>query len=115
MTKPTIRTFDDLQQVAGAAADEFVSHAKRAIDHHGRFTVALSGGSTPKTLHTILAERNAKNPKLIDWPRVHIFFGDERHVPPDHSDSNFRMANETLLTKVPIPPANVHRVRAELP
>jgi 6-phosphogluconolactonase len=115
MTKPIIRIFDGLEQVASAAADEFLVRAKRTIDHHGRFTVALSGGSTPKTLHTILAERSAKDPKLIDWSRVHIFFGDERHVPPDHPDSNFRMANETLLTKVAIPPANVHRVRAELP
>jgi 6-phosphogluconolactonase len=115
MSKPIIRIFDDLQHVAEAAADEFVLRAQRAIEHHGRFTVALSGGSTPKTLHTILANRSAKNSKLADWSRVQIFFGDERHVPPDHADSNFRMANETLLSKVPIPAANVHRVRAENP
>lgn len=113
MQKPMIRVLDDLPRVAEAAADEFVARAKRAIDHHGRFTVALSGGSTPKALHTILSERTGKNPKLIDWARVQIFFGDERHVPPDHADSNFRMANETLLSKVPVPPANIHRVRAE--
>jgi 6-phosphogluconolactonase len=115
MSKPTIRVFEDLQQVASAAADEFVVRAKRAIQHHGRFTVALSGGSTPKTMHTILAERSAKDPKLVDWARVQILFGDERHVPPDHADSNYRMANETLLSKVPIPAANVHRMRCENP
>ena len=115
MSKPTIRVFDDLQQVAAASADEFVARARRAIQHHGRFTVALSGGSTPKTMHTILAERSAKNPKLVDWSRVHIFFGDERHVPPDHADSNYRMAKETLLSKVLIPAANVHRIQTENP
>ena len=61
-----LRILDDLPQVASAAADEFVARAKRAIQHHGRFTVALSGGSTPKTMHTILAERSAKNPKLVE-------------------------------------------------
>ena len=110
-----IRVLDDLQHIAAAAADEFISRAQRAIEHHGRFTVALSGGSTPKALHVVLAERSAKNPKLIDWSRVEIFFGDERHVPPDHPDSNFRMANETLLSKVPIPPSNIHRMGCENP
>ena len=115
MTKPAIRVVDDLQQVAQATADEFIARARRAIEHHGRFTVALSGGSTPKALHGVLADRSARDPKIVDWARVQIFFGDERHVPPDHADSNFRMANETLLSKVPIPSANVHRVRCELP
>jgi 6-phosphogluconolactonase len=115
MTKPTIRIVDDLQQVAEAAADEFISHARRAIEHHGRFTVALSGGSTPKALHAVLVERTKKDAKVIDWSRVQVFFGDERHVPPDHPDSNFRMANETLLSKVPIPEQNIHRMRSENP
>lgn len=115
MSKPTIRILDDLQQVAAAAADEFIARAKRAITHHGRFTVALSGGSTPKTTHTILAERSAENPRLVDWSRVQILFGDERHVPPDHPDSNYRMAKETLLSKIPIPSTNIHRIRCENP
>jgi 6-phosphogluconolactonase len=110
-----IRVFDNLQQLASAAADEFVARARGAIEHHGRFTVALSGGSTPQALHADLAERTAKDPKLLDWSHVEIFFGDERHVPPDHPDSNFRMANETLLSKVPIPPTHVHRMRCENP
>jgi 6-phosphogluconolactonase len=115
MTKPTIRIVDDLQQVAQATADEFINRARRAIEHHGRFTAALSGGSTPKALHGVLVERTAKDPKLIDWSRVQIFFGDERHVPPDHPDSNFRMADQTLLSKVPIPAENIHRMRSENP
>ena len=115
MSKPTIHVLEDLQEVAAAAADEFVARANRAVQHHGRFTVALSGGSTPKTMHTILAERTAKNPKLVDWSRVQILFGDERHVAPDHPDSNYRMAKETLLSKVPIPSANVHRIQTENP
>jgi 6-phosphogluconolactonase len=114
MTKPTLRVVDDQQQVAQAAADEFILRARRSIEHHGRFTVALSGGSTPKALHAVLVARSTKDPKVVDWARVQIFFGDERHVPPDHADSNYRMANETLLSKVPIPPANVHRMLCEI-
>ncbi|HVH87222.1 MAG TPA: 6-phosphogluconolactonase [Terriglobales bacterium] len=110
-----LRILDDLQAVARATADEFISHAARAVKDHERFTVALSGGSTPKALHGVLVERTATHPKLINWSRVEVFFGDERHVPPDHPDSNFRMANETLLSKVPIPKANIHRMRCENP
>jgi len=115
MSKPIIRILDNLEQVASSAVDEFVARAQRAIEHHGRFTVALSGGSTPKTMHTVLAERCVENPTLVDWSRVQVFFGDERHVPPDHPDSNYGMARDTLLSKVPIPPANVHRMRCENP
>src|SRR5215469_16549184 len=113
MSKPELRVLDDLERVAQASADEFVARAQRAIEHHGRFTVALSGGSTPKALHRVLVERTTKNPALVDWSRVQFFFGDERHVPPDHPDSNFRMANETLLSKVPVPKENIHRVLCE--
>ena len=112
---PNLRVLDDLHEVARAAADEFVARARRAIAHHGRFTVALSGGSTPKTMHIILAERCSNDPKFVDWTHVQVFFGDERHVPPDHPDSNFGMARDTLLSKVPIPPGNVHRMRCENP
>lgn len=115
MSKLQIRVLDDLEHVAQASADEFVARARRSIEHHGRFTVALSGGSTPKALHKLLVDRSEKNPDLIDWKRVQIFFGDERHVPPDHPDSNFRMANETLLSKVPVPKENIHRMLCEKP
>jgi 6-phosphogluconolactonase len=113
--KSNLRILDNLQAIAQAAADEFVTECQQAIMDHGRFTVALSGGSTPKALHAVLVERCKKDPKLIDWSRVQVFFGDERHVPPDHPDSNFRMANETLLSKVPIPKVNIHRIHCENP
>lgn len=115
MAKPTIRILENVQQVAEASADEFIARARRAIEHHGRFTVALSGGSTPKALHGVLVERALKQPSVVDWPRVQIFFGDERHVPPDDPDSNFGMAKQTLLSKVPIPAENVHRMKCENP
>ena len=110
-----VRILDDLQAIARAAADQFIAQCRQVIKDHGRFTVALSGGSTPKALHAVLVERSAKDPNLIDWSRVQIFFGDERHVPPDHPDSNFGMAKETLLSKVPIPKQNVHRMHCENP
>jgi len=65
-----LRIVDDLEGLARAAADEFISLAARAVSDHGRFTVALSGGSTPKALHAVLVERTAREPKLIDWPKI---------------------------------------------
>src|SRR5215510_15868361 len=109
-----IRVLPDAQAVAQVAADEFVRLAREALQRKGRFTVALSGGSTPKTLYSLLAERSQKGigPE-IPWAQIHLFFGDERHVPPDHPDSNYRMANEAMISKVPTPAANVHRIRTE--
>jgi 6-phosphogluconolactonase len=101
-------TADD---VFHAAADEFVRVGPEAIAEHGRFTVALSGGSTPRGLYSLLAKDYAD----FSWGQTFLFFGDERHVPPDHSDSNYHMVNEALLTKIPIPAVNVFRVRAEMP
>ena len=94
-----------------AAAEEFVRVGGAAIAKHGRFTVALSGGSTPRGLYSLLARDHANFP----WRDTFLFFGDERHVPPDHPDSNYRMVNEALLSKVPIPAGNVYRVLAENP
>jgi 6-phosphogluconolactonase len=107
-----VRVTGDLAALARAAAEEFVRIAEEAIRARGRFTVALSGGSTPRGLHRQLA---AGDRDRIDWRAVHVFWGDERHVPPDHSESNFRMARETLLDAVPVPPENVHRILAENP
>jgi len=94
-----------------AAAEEFTRIGREAIAVRNRFTVALSGGSTPKALYSLLAANYA----AFDWNRTFLFFGDERHVPPDHSDSNYRMVNESLLGKIQIPEANVSRVKAENP
>ncbi len=93
------------------AAEEFVRLGHAAIAQNGRYTVALSGGSTPRSLYSLLAKDYAD----FSWSRTFLFFGDERHVPPKSPDSNYGMVKEALLTKVPIPPGNVYRVRAELP
>ncbi|HEX9109907.1 MAG TPA: 6-phosphogluconolactonase, partial [Terriglobales bacterium] len=91
-----------------AAAEEFVRVGNLAIAARGRFTVALSGGSTPKSLYSLLATEHA----TFNWDHTFLFFGDERHVPPDHPDSNYRMVHEALLTKISIPAENVFRVKA---
>ena len=108
---PEISVHPDPDALAHDAARRFVQSAREAIDLADRFSVALSGGSTPKAMHQILA---ADYRDAIDWTKVEIFFGDERSVPPDHAESNYRMASETLLSKVPIPPDNVHRMRGEI-
>ncbi len=100
------------ESTAFEAARLFVQLADENIRTHGIFTVALSGGSTPKRLFEILASPGFQ--KTVEWKYVHLFWGDERYVPSDHVESNFRMTMETLLSKVAIPPANVHRVRTEL-
>jgi 6-phosphogluconolactonase len=91
-----------------------VASAKTVVQQNGIFSVALSGGSTPKALYTLLAD-DATLRAQVPWDRIQFFFGDERHVPPDHADSNFRMANQAMLSKVPIKPEQIHRVKAENP
>ena len=93
-----------------AAARDFVFRAEAAINERGRFAVALAGGSTPKGTYEALARDYADK---LDWSKVHVFFGDERTVPPDHEDSNYRMARETLLSRIRV--GSVHRLRCELP
>jgi 6-phosphogluconolactonase len=107
-TSPEIRVSKTSQDLFGAAAKEFTDQAAAAVRDHGRFTVALSGGSTPKRLYSLLATMPS-----IPWEKICFFWGDERHVPPDHADSNYRMANEALLSKVNVRPENVFRIRAE--
>ena len=104
-----ILVLPDLAALAQAAADRFVSIADRLIEINGRFTVALSGGSTPRALYAELIDRRS-----MDWSRVHVFWGDERCVPPDQPDSNYGQAWQLLLSKVKVPDANVHRIKGEL-
>src|SRR5579862_6864321 len=92
-----------------AAAEEFVSLGRAAIGAQGRFSVALSGGSTPKNLYSLLASNYSDFP----WNRTFLFFGDERHVPPTDPESNYRMVNEALLSKISVAASNVFRVNAE--
>jgi 6-phosphogluconolactonase len=108
-TMREILVLPDLAALAQAAADRFVSIADHAIEINGRFTVALSGGSTPRALYAVLIDRLS-----IDWSRVHVFWGDERCVPPDQPDSNYGLAWQMLLSKVKVPEANVHRIKSEL-
>jgi 6-phosphogluconolactonase len=102
----------DLADLVWRAGEVFVTESKAAIAANGAFHVALSGGSTPLPLYALLAlpEWAAR----VDWSRVHIYWGDERCVPPDHPDSNYRLAHDALLAQVPIPAANIHRIRGEI-
>jgi 6-phosphogluconolactonase len=111
MSTRSIEVLPTAADLFHAAAEEFISVGRSAIGAQGRFTVALSGGSTPKTLYSLLATNYATFP----WNRVFLFFGDERHVPPTDSESNYRMVNEALLTKITIPSENVFRVLGENP
>jgi 6-phosphogluconolactonase len=106
-----ILIYETPEQVAQAAAESFVRDVQAAVTANGWFSVALSGGNTPKRVYALLATEDFA--KRIEWSKVHIFFGDERCVPPDHPDSNYRMALESLISRVPIPADNVHRIVGE--
>ncbi|MEW6353915.1 MAG: 6-phosphogluconolactonase [Pseudomonadota bacterium] len=111
MRNPAVFIYADLDELSAQAAARWVALAGQAIAARGWFHVALSGGSTPRHLYERLAR--AEFAARVDWRRVHIYFGDERCVAPDHPDSNFRMAREALLQHVPIPAAQVHRIETE--
>jgi 6-phosphogluconolactonase len=111
-SEPQVRVFPTDEELFRASAEKFCEIGKQAIREHGRYTVALSGGSTPKGLHHELATTFAKE---LPWEKVFFFWGDERHVPPDFPESNFRMAQETLLSKLPIPADHIFRIRGEIP
>jgi 6-phosphogluconolactonase len=100
---PIVDVANDAEALASRVA-EFV--AARAASASGRFSLSLSGGSTPKRAYELLADSGAS----LDWRKIHLFWGDERFVPPDHQDSNFRMAREALIVHVPIPAAQVHPI-----
>ena len=105
---PELIVFEGTEPLFRGATDAIVLQLLVAAAARGVCSLVLSGGMTPRGVYTQLAVETR-----LDWARVHVFWGDERHVPPDHPDSNFRMANETLLSKVPIPPGNIHRVRTD--
>jgi 6-phosphogluconolactonase len=104
--------FPEISSLAQAAAETFVGLAEQALARSGNFYVALSGGSSPKALYCLLSGPDYV--ARLDWQRTHIFWGDERCVPPDHADSNYHMAWESLLRHVPIPAGNIHRMRGEI-
>lgn len=100
------------EALAAAAAEVFIRTGNSAIAAAGKFNVALAGGTTPKRLYSLLG--TAPFAHRIDWPRVHVFWGDERCVPPTDETSNYRMAREALLDHVPIPADNIHRIHGEV-
>jgi 6-phosphogluconolactonase len=106
-----VQCLDDAQALCEFAADEFATASDRAIEARGVFRIALAGGSTPCRLHRILTQ--APYREQIAWDRIEFFFGDERTVHPNHSNSNYRMARETLLTELNIASERVHRMHAE--
>jgi 6-phosphogluconolactonase len=111
MDRPEIIVTDNAETLAETAAQAIVECATEAVTARGRFMLALAGGSTPRATYERLAQPPRRD--LMPWERTWVFFGDERGVPPDHPDSNFRMANQALLLKVPLPPRQVVRIRGE--
>lgn len=106
-----IRVYPTSDQLMQAAAEQVIGAGSAAIAAHKRFDLALTGGATPGPLYRLLA--TAPYAARLDWGAVHMFWGDERCVPPQHPDSNYRLARETLLDHVPLPAANIHRIRGE--
>ncbi len=109
-----IRILADSAAIARRAAQEFVQSAASAVRAKGSFNVALAGGSTPKALYNLLVNDPALRSQ-VPWDKIHLFFGDERHVAPDHPDSNYRMASEAMISKSPLKPEQVTRIKGEYP
>ena len=109
--KPELYVLDTASAFSETAADRFMEASICAIKQKSIITVALSGGGTPRFLYEALARKPRRN--MIPWQYVHLFWGDERCVPPDHPESNFKMANDVLLKKIRIPEENIHRIKGE--
>jgi 6-phosphogluconolactonase len=109
---PDVRILTNIDAIAKRAAQDFVQSATQAVSEKGSFTVALAGGSTPKALYSLFANDAALRSQ-VPWDKMYVYFGDERSVGPDHADSNFRMATETMLSKVPLKPEQVFRIKGE--
>jgi len=107
-----IQIYPDVAAIAQQAAGIFVNAAQQTVRDRGVFRVAMAGGSTPKALHALLVAEPFRS--RLPFDKMQLFFGDERHVPPDHADSNYRMVNETFISKTPIKPEQVFRIKAEL-
>ena len=109
-----VRILPDGPAIANRCAQKFVEIAAAAVKEKGSFDVALAGGSTPKLLYGLLVNDPGLR-SLVPWDKMHLFFGDERHVNPDHPDSNYRMAVESMLSKSPLKPEQVTRIKGEYP
>lgn len=106
-----LRVFPDPDTLAVAGAELFCELGGEAIGQRGRFAVALAGGSTPRAMFQLLAVEPHRS--AIDWSTLQVFWSDERAVPPDDAQSNYRMAREALLERVPVPPGQIHRMPAD--
>jgi 6-phosphogluconolactonase len=109
--KPEVHVFDNLKNASQALAENIVKTSNKSIKSRNRFALALSGGKTPRLLYELVANEYSEK---INWEAIHFFWGDERYVPKDHPDSNFAMAYNTLITKVPLPFQNVHSIPTEI-
>ena len=107
-----IHVYSNKEKLVIATAEHMVNSIEQAIQQNGLCNVALSGGNTPGGVFSLLASNFYQD--RVDWGRLHLFWGDERMVPPEHQDSNFRMVQETLLDHIKIPGENVHRIRGEI-
>ena len=110
-SQSNVFVFETPEQLALAAVERFVVYSNELRDMTESFSVALAGGNTPRQVYELLATEQFRN--RVEWPQAYFFFGDERCVPPEHPDSNYAMVNEALISKVPIPPNNVHRIIGE--
>ena len=110
--KPSIEVFRGTDALNHAAAKKIASFIQQTLQQQERATLVLTGGKTPAPMYALLSQPDYS--KEIDWRRLHIFWGDVRCVPPEHSDSNFGMAWNSLLSKIPIPLGNIHRMPGEL-
>jgi 6-phosphogluconolactonase len=110
--RPRLRPVANTDGLARIVARHVLAHARAAVAARGRFSLVLTGGSTPKGLYQRLAADGVLRARF-PWPQTAVYWGDERHVPPTHPDSNYRMAHEALLAHVPIAASSVHRIRAE--
>jgi 6-phosphogluconolactonase len=112
MIQRSIHVVADAEALAREAATRIAAAAKAAIARKGSFSIALSGGSTPKVTFGLLASEPFRS--QVDWGKWDVYWGDERCVPPDHADSNYKMATDAMLAKVPVPPGNIHRMKGEI-
>jgi 6-phosphogluconolactonase len=110
----TYRVWPTPGEVAAGAAELFVSAASAAAEAHGVVRIAVSGGTTPKVMFALLADQSAPWFARVPWDKLHLFWVDERCVPPTDAESNYRMTNEAMLSKVPLPAEQIHRMKGEL-
>jgi 6-phosphogluconolactonase len=111
INKGRVEVWRDLEELSERASELFIGIAREATTSRGAFRLALSGGSTPQALYNLLAQKDKA--ARVAWEQAHVYWSDERCVPPDDSQSNYRLAQDALLRHVPVPPEQVHRMRGE--